>query len=128
MTKRRAELKDSLRAAAMFRVFQPLDAAGIAPVPAPIGVTNWAVFDIEGYTPSDAVVTRLDELGIATLDYEPQRDDAEAPDDFDDSDAAIEALLDGWWLCVVPDTLRSPYSRLLVVERVTPPSRIGAKP
>ena len=73
-------------------------------------------------------MARLDELGIATLDYQPQRDDAEAPDDFDDFDAAIEALLDGWWLCVVPDTLRSPYSRLLVVEWVTPPSRIGAKP
>lgn len=33
-------------------------------------------------------------------------------------------IWDGWWLCVVPDTLRSRYSRLLVVQGVVPPSRV----
>ena len=121
---RRARLKEEMVAASPFRVLQPLEATGISRAPAPRGATNWAVFDIEGWTPSDAVLARLDELGIATLDHEPQRDDAEAPDAFDDSDAAIEALLDGWWLCVVPDALRSRYSRLLVVQAIVPPTRM----
>jgi hypothetical protein len=48
-------------------------------------------------------------------DLVPQCDDSESPDDYDDFDAAIDALRSGLWLIKLPDKLRSKYYRFYVV-------------
>ncbi|MEE8385447.1 MAG: hypothetical protein V3S01_05990, partial [Dehalococcoidia bacterium] len=107
--KTRKAAQKAFASAEMYKVFQPLDVEGVEPFPSTMwsSVGPFGGWDVFGITPtSGAVRDELYELGIETVDFEPQRDDAQAPPDgYDDFDAAVDALLAGWWLCKVPENL-----------------------
>jgi len=79
----------------------------------------WDVFNVEaGY--DNAIHEELQARGIIgnfdELDFTPQRDDEGAPDDYDDVDAAKDALNAGYTLVKVPDAVGSKYWRLYVLD------------
>lgn len=74
----------------------------------PNGGEHWAIFE-HGSGSADDVREELLARGLveygAALGQEPQRIDDEAPDDFDDLDAAVAAIAAGFTLCKVPDAM-----------------------
>jgi len=119
----RAAAKQAFVDAPDFTVFQPLHFEQLARRARGEG---WDLFmiDIELNAQVDAI---LQMKGIHVVDFEPQREDATSARNFDDFDAAIEALGDNYWLCKVPDSLSPPrrqYFRLYTLRSIVPPEQI----
>lgn len=100
--------KKDIERAPMFTVFP-----GRAVRPKYKRGVRWDIFSTTG--PADDVQSILIDLNVDVTSDEPQRDDTVAPKTFDDLDAAVQALMDGLWLCKVPDSPRSKYYRMYVV-------------
>ncbi len=79
----------------------------------------WDIFNFNADY-NNAVHEELQARGIIgnfdELDFTPQRDDEGAPDDYDDIDAAKDALNAGYTLVKVPDAIGSKYWRLYVLD------------
>jgi len=119
----RVAAKQAFRDALDFTVFQPIHFENFGTW---IRGSKWDLFLVEPDL-NPLVEHTLELHGIDIIDFEPQRDDSEAPKGFDDFDACIEALGEGYWLCKVPDGFslsRRKFFRLYVVRSVSPPEKV----
>ena len=79
----------------------------------------WSIFEV-GSAYDDEVHEELVSRGTVkqgeSLDFTPQREDDGAPQDYDDIDAAVDALNAGYTLVKLPDWIDAKYYRLYVLD------------
>jgi hypothetical protein len=104
---------EDLDAAPMLSIFGPLEA-----LPWEKRGGFWDLFEISGDVADAGVGHYTDDMKVWWLPVCPQMDDSVPVGAMNDTDAAVFALHDGFYLIKLPDKQKSKHFRFYVVDRI----------